>query len=89
MRAKSGKYNSSYVETQRTNNSILADQDTLVSLKPTNPRDRALERLKSLRSSGSLVAEKGFHSLSHYNLAHKPVPIPRAMQTPDPEAAVG
>ena len=34
-----------------------------------------------------LIAEKGFNSLSHYNLVHKVFPTPEAMQIPDAKAA--
>ena len=34
------------------------------------------------------IAGKGFTSMTHYNLGHKFVPLPQAMQTPDAEAAV-
>ena len=34
------------------------------------------------------IAEKGFTSLTHYNLVHKPIPVHRAMIIPDATAAV-
>ena len=34
------------------------------------------------------IAERGFNSLSHYNLVHKFVPMPQAMKIPAAEAAV-
>ena len=34
------------------------------------------------------IAGKGFTSMSHYNLVHKFIPLPRAMKIPDAEAAV-
>ena len=34
------------------------------------------------------IAEKGFHSLSHYNLAHKFVPMLQAIKNLDATAAV-
>ena len=34
------------------------------------------------------VAGKGMNSLSHYNMVHKFVPMPRAMKIPDAKAAV-
>ena len=33
-------------------------------------------------------ARKGIHSLSHYNLVHKFIPVPQAMKIPDAKAAV-
>ena len=34
------------------------------------------------------IAGKGVHSLSHYNLVHKFIPVPEAMKIPDAKAAV-
>ena len=34
------------------------------------------------------IAEKGFHSLTHYNLVHKFIPMPQAMIISDAMAAV-
>ena len=34
------------------------------------------------------IAGKGFNSLSHYNLVHKFIPLPKAMKIPDGKAAV-
>ena len=34
------------------------------------------------------MAEKGFYSLSYYNLVHKPIPIHQAMKIPDAKDAV-
>ena len=34
------------------------------------------------------IAGKGINSLSHYNLAHKFMPVPQAMKIPDAKAAV-
>ena len=34
------------------------------------------------------TAAKGINSLSHYNLVHKFIPMPRAMKSPNAEAAV-
>ena len=34
------------------------------------------------------IAEKGFHSLCHYNLVHKFISVPQAMKIPDAKAAV-
>ena len=40
------------------------------------------------REHNDLIADKGFNSLAHYNLVHKPIPILRAMNIPDAKAAV-
>ena len=34
------------------------------------------------------IAGKGFTSMTHYNLVHKLIPMPQAMQIPDAKAAV-
>ena len=34
------------------------------------------------------IAGKGMNPLSHYNLVHKFIPMPQAMQIPDAKAAV-
>ena len=34
------------------------------------------------------IARKGFNSLSHYNLVHKFIPVPRAKNIPDAKASV-
>ena len=34
------------------------------------------------------IAAKGINSLSHYNLAHKFIPMPQALKIPDAKAAV-
>ena len=34
------------------------------------------------------IAEKGFHSLCHFNLVHKFISVPQAMKIPDTKAAV-
>ena len=34
------------------------------------------------------IAERGFNSMSQYNLAHKPFPVHQAMKIPDAKAAV-
>ena len=34
------------------------------------------------------IAGKGEHSLQHYNLVHKFIPMPKAMKIPDAKAAV-
>ena len=44
----------------------LEGQDTHVSSKPTSTRTR-------IRDHEDLIAEKGFDSLSHYTLVHKPM----------------
>ena len=40
------------------------------------------------RDHEDLVAEKRLLSLTHYSVAHKPKPTPRAMKIPDAKAAV-
>ena len=40
------------------------------------------------RDHEDLVDEKGFNSLSHYNLVHRPIPIHHAITIPDAKAAV-
>ena len=35
------------------------------------------------------IAGKGYHSMAHYNLVHKFIPMPQAMKIPDAKAAVG
>ena len=34
------------------------------------------------------IAGKGINSLSHYNLVHKLIPMPKAVKIPDAKAAV-
>ena len=34
------------------------------------------------------IADKGYCSMTHYNLVHKFIPMPQAMKTPDAKAAV-
>ena len=40
------------------------------------------------RDYEDLIAQKGFNSLTHYNLVHKPMPIPQGMKFPHAKAAV-
>ena len=48
------------------------------------------KRLESAppRSHEDHMAERGFISMSHYNLVHKIIPMPRAMKIPDAKGAV-
>ena len=48
------------------------------------------KRLERIPSKGreDHITEKGFSSLSHYNLAHKFVPMPQAIKFPDAKAAL-
>ena len=36
----------------------------------------------------TILQEKGYNSLQHYNLVHKFIPMPQAMKIPAPKAAV-
>ena len=67
-------------------NTILESQDTLVSLKPTSLQECASGRLNP--EIMKILLLKGFNSLSHYNLVHKPIPIIHALKIPDAKAAV-
>ena len=40
------------------------------------------------RSHEDHIAEKGYNSISHYNLVQKIIPMPQAMKIPDAKAAV-
>ena len=75
------------LDNARTLSGFYDYQDTLVSLKPTTLRERTLGKPEA-RDQEDLVAEKGLFSLTHYNLAHKPKPTPRAMKISDTKAAV-
>ena len=48
------------------------------------------QRAESLQSKTheDRIAEKGFTSMTHYNLVHKFIPMPQAMNIPDAKAAV-
>ena len=48
------------------------------------------QRAESLQSKihEDRIAGKGFTSMTHYNLAHKLIPMPQAMKIPDAKAAV-
>ena len=48
---------------------------------------KRLERTLS-KDHDDHIAEKGFNSLSHYNLAHKFVPMPQALKIPGAQSAV-
>ena len=67
------------LDNARTMRGFYDYQDTLVSLKPTTLRERTLGKPEA-RDQEDLIAEKGLFSLTHYNLAHKPKPTPRAMK---------
>ena len=43
---------------------------------------------RGARRSQAHIAEKGFHSLTHYNLVHKFIPVLQAMKIPGAKAAV-
>ena len=49
---------------------------------------RRLERTVS-KEYEDHIAGKGFNSLSHYDLAHKLIPMPQAMEVSGAKAAVG
>ena len=48
------------------------------------------KRLESTpqRNDDDHIAEKGFNSLTHYNLVHKFIPMRHAMKIPDAKVAV-
>ena len=56
---------------------VEAHESTRKPLESTLPKDHE-----------DHIAEKGFNSLSHKNLGHKFVPMPRAMKIPDATAEV-
>ena len=56
---------------------VEAHESTRKRLEPTPPKDHENHN-----------AEKGFTSLSHYNLVHKFLPMLQAMKSPDAKAAV-
>ena len=53
----------------------------------TNPQGNELNLL-SLENHEDHIAGKGFTSMSHYNLAHKVIPMPQAMKILDASVAV-
>ena len=65
---------------------LLKNQDTHI----VDAHESARTRIGKTQSSDheELLGEKGFNSLSCYNLVHKPIPILQAMEIPDAEAAV-
>ena len=50
-------------------------------------RKHCKETLNSLHED--CVAEKGFRSLSHYSLVHKPIPLTQEINIPEAQAAAG
>ena len=54
----------------------------IVASEDTNPGKKAP------RKREDHIAEKGFNSINHYNLAHQFIPMPQAMKIPDAKAAV-
>ena len=56
---------------------IEAHEPTRTRIGATQPRDHE-----------DLIAERRSNSLRHYNLVHKPIPIPPAMKISDAKAAV-
>ena len=56
---------------------VEADESRRKRLESTLPRDHE-----------DHIAEKGFNSISHYNLVHKLIPMHQAMKIPDVKAAL-
>ena len=56
---------------------VEAHESTRKRLESTPPKDHE-----------DYIAEKGFNSISHYNLVHEFVPTLQAMKIPDAKAAV-
>ena len=56
-------------------------------MKPTNLRESVWKEL-SIKGHEDHIAVRGINSLNHYNLVHKFIPMPKAMQIPDAKAAV-
>ena len=52
-----------------------------------NPRKKRLESTLP-EDHEDHIAEKGFNSVSHYNLVHKFTPMPQARKIPDAKPAV-
>ena len=52
-----------------------------------SPRDSE-QNLRSPKFIKIALQEKGFTSLTHYNLVHKFIPMPQAMKIPDAKAVV-
>ena len=67
---------------------MLARRNTHASLKPTNLQENVRKELYTKIMKTNHIAGKGINSLSHYNLVHKFVPMPKAMKIPDATAAV-
>ena len=65
----------------------IVRQNTHASLKPTNLRESVWKEL-SIKGHEDHIAVRGINSLNHYNLVHKFIPMPKAMQIPDAKAAV-
>ena len=74
--------------TCRTNNSNTrrSRYDCIIEAHEST-RTRILGKTEA-RDHKDLAVEHGFIPLTHYNLAHKPIPIPRGMNMPDAKAAV-
>ena len=55
-----------------------------------NPTRFQRQRMESSLSKDheDHIAGKGYHSIAHYNLVHKSIPMPQAMKIPDAKAAV-
>ena len=56
--------------------------------KLTNPQGSVWSLSTLPRNHDDRIAEKGFNSLTHYNVVHKKFPMPQAMKIPDAKAAV-
>ena len=61
-------------------------QNTHASLMPTNLRESVWKELH--KDHGDHLVGRRIHSLSHYNLVHKFIPMLKAMKIPSAKAAV-
>ena len=54
------------------------------------PHESTRQRLESPlpKDHEDCIAGKGYNSMTHYNVVHKFIPMPKAMQIPDAKAAV-
>ena len=53
-----------------------------------NPRQRTVAKVKRQSTKISLQ-KRGFNSVTHHNLVHQTIPIPRVMKIMDAKAAIG
>ena len=84
-----GPWKKPKLDNARTLSGFYDYQDTLVSLKPHDSTRTHIGKTGSQRSGKTFLQKReGLFSLTHYNLAHKPKPTPRAMKISDTKAAV-